>query len=192
MNCDDFNDKLPEYLDGTLTASEQATASEHARECAACQKTLARQESLAKAIRVSLQCETGKLSLGAEARRKILAATTRKPEPAVWESFRAWFAATRRRMVLAGIAGLCFLLLISGGYLYLHSKNNSGREIATNDDRYTYVVDVPVRAEMYVFRTQGDTVVDAVITETGVADASFAENIRPPALPKFQPNPSNL
>src|ERR1700757_1993114 len=72
MNCEDFNDRLPEYLDETLSAAEQAAAREHVQDCAACRQALARHTAYAKSIRRAFDRETQRLSLSAEVRQNIL------------------------------------------------------------------------------------------------------------------------
>jgi anti-sigma factor RsiW len=192
MNCETFNDRLPECLDGALTETEAVAASAHARECAACRKELARQERLAKAMRGSLERDARGLSLSVETRQRILRTLeTKESTPTDWGGIRTLFAVTRERIALGGTVTLCLLLSFCGGYLYLRSKNSPPRQ-ASDDKLYSYNVDVPLQTEIHVFRAQGDTIVDAIITEAGVAEASFVENTVPQFPPKSQTDQTNL
>ena len=120
MNCEQFNDQLPEYLDKTLPAAALATARDHVQQCNACRQTLARQEALAKSIRLSLHQETKGLSLRPEARRNILnALDLEKPAGTAREGSLDFLASLWRQPVRAGAILLCLLLFISGSHFIL-------------------------------------------------------------------------
>src|SRR5260370_37117322 len=104
MNCENFNEWLPEYLDETLSTAEQAAAREHVQKCGACQQAVARQEAFAKSIRLSFNRETQGLSLSAETRQSILSALKQQRlQPTSWERLRTFFAVLWRKPVWAGL-----------------------------------------------------------------------------------------
>jgi hypothetical protein len=187
MNCENFNDRLPEYLEDTLSTAEQAAAREHVQRCGACRQALAQQEAFAKSIRLSFNRETQRLSLRPEQKRNILNAL-KQPEfsPTAWEKIQAFFAVLRRHPAWAGTVLLCVVLLICGSRFYLDSAKQSSGQATVKDDRITWVIDVPIETEMHVYRRQNNMVVDAVVTEISVVDASFSENIR--SSPSSQPH----
>jgi predicted anti-sigma-YlaC factor YlaD len=186
MNCEDFNDRLPEFLEDTLSTADQAAAREHVRKCVACRQASAQQEALAKTIRLSFQLETQRLSLHPTTKQNILNALKRREfPPTVWESVQAFFAVLRRHPASVGSAFLCLVLLITGGRFYLDSAKYSPAQATLKDNRITYDIDIPIQTEMHVFRRQNNMVVDAVVTESSAIDASFSENMR--SSPSLQP-----
>jgi hypothetical protein len=187
MNCETFNDQLPEYLEDTLSTPEQGAAREHVQKCGACQQALAQQEALAKFIRLSFNRETQRLYLRPETRRNILNALKRPGfSPTAWERIQAFFAVLWRHPAWAGTALICLVLLISGSRSYLDSAKHSAAQATVKEDRITYIVDVPIQSEMHIYRRQDNMVVDAFVTENSVIDASFSENMR--SSPSSQPH----
>jgi hypothetical protein len=187
MNCENFNDRLPEYLEDTLSIADQAAAREHVQKCGPCQQSLARQEALAKSIRLSFNRETQQLSLRPETRLNILNALKR-PEspPTALENIQAFCAVLWRHPAWTGTVFLCLILLISGSRLYRDSAKHSFALASVKEDRITYLVDVPIQTEMHVYRRQNNMVVDDVVTEISLIDASFSENRR--SSPSSQPH----
>ncbi|HZM01635.1 MAG TPA: zf-HC2 domain-containing protein [Candidatus Saccharimonadales bacterium] len=170
MNCETFNDLLPEYLDETLPAGEQAAVREHVLKCGTCQRTLAREEASAKSIRFSFNRETEGLSLRPEIRQNILIAAN-QPEaaPSIRENIRACWASLWRQPAWAGAVLFCLLLLVFGALFYLHPAKRSSAQAST------YVIDVPLQTETYIYRRHNNTVVDAVVTGVSVIDAKLID-----------------
>jgi hypothetical protein len=187
MNCENFNDCLPEFLEDTMSTAEQAAAREHVQKCAACQQALAQQEALARSIRLLFARDTQRLSLRPETKRNILNALKQpKIPPTAWERIQTLFAFFRRHPAWAGTAVLCLALLISGRRIYLNSAKRSSTQATVKDNRITYDIDVPIQTEMHIYRRENNMVVDAVVTEMSVIDASFSEPMR--SSPLSQPN----
>ncbi|MDB6037902.1 MAG: hypothetical protein JWM99_1743 [Verrucomicrobiales bacterium] len=182
MNCGDFNDRLPEYLDDALSATQGAAAREHLQKCSDCQRVLAREETFGKTFRSSLNRETQILSLNPAVRRNILNAAKQPPvPPTAREIIRAYFAILWRRPAAAGIAFLCFVSLIFAHRFYPGSAKHSFAQAIMEDERITYAIDVPIQTPIHVYRRQNNMVIDAVVTGISVIDASFSENMRPSA-----------
>src|SRR5271157_2737664 len=146
MNCENFNDRLPEYLEDTLSIAEQAAAGEHVQKCGACQQALAQQEALAKSIRLAFNRETQRLSLRPETRLNILNALKR-PEfpPTAWENVQAFLTVLWRHPAWAGTVFLCLVLLICGSRFYLDSAKHPFAQSSVKNDRVTYLIDVPIQ-----------------------------------------------
>ena len=179
MNCEQFNDQLPEYLDKTLPAAALAAARDHVHQCDACQRNLARQEALAKSIRFSLHQETEGLSLSPEARRNILNTLNQKKLPAIprdniLDRILDFFAILWRQPARAGAILLCLLLFISGSHFVLRQVIPASPPPTARDKRITYTFNVPIQATRHVDRRQGNMIVDSVVTEVGVVDADFS------------------
>lgn len=172
MNCEKFNDQLPEFLDETLSAAEQAAAREHVQNCVACRQALAREEALAKSIRLSFDLETQNLSLSAETRQSILKAWKQRElgRASAWERLREWCTIHPWKPALAGLVFFCCVLLFISGSRLLPPQppaRGSGE---------IYIIDVPMQAEVHLYRRQGNRVVDALVTGATVINASFLES----------------
>jgi hypothetical protein len=181
MNCQDFNDRLFDYLDDTLSPAEEVAAREHAQQCGSCCRALEQQQAFAKSIRFSFDRETQRLSLRLDTRRDILSAVTRPKVPLTgWENIQAFFAVLRRQPAWAGAVLLCLVLLLTfANRLYLALGKHPSPQARVTDNRITYVVDVPIRTEMYLYRRHNNMVVDALVTEISVMNASYSENMAP-------------
>ena len=187
MNCEDFNYRLPEYLEDTLSSAEQAAAAEHVQKCGACRQTLMQQEAFAKSIRLAFDRETQRLSLRPETRLNILNALKRSDfPPTAWAKVPAFWKILWRHPAWAGAVFLCLVLLISGSRLYLDSAQHPVAQASVKKDRITYLIDVPIQTERHVYRRQNNMVVDAIVTEIGMIDGSFSENMR--SSPSSQPH----
>jgi Putative zinc-finger len=182
MNCENFNDQMPEYLDGSLTTAQQASARQHVEKCLDCQRALARQEAFAKSIRLSLNRETEGLSLRPDTRRNIVKAFEPTRRASIW----LFFEAIWRRPAWVGIVLTGLLLLISGRHFYRHPAKIPAQQTAAKDGRFTYAINVPIQTETQIDRRQNNMAVDAVVTGAGVIDLSFSEDNR--QSPSMNPN----
>jgi hypothetical protein len=180
MKCEDFNDKLPEYLDGMLSGTEQAGAQEHLRQCVGCQQLLQRQEALAKSIRLALDQETRGLSLDWEAKRNIANAWKQhQPRRNGCNGAAAWLAVIGQRPAWTGAVLLSLLLLIFSDILYRHPAEDAALPSAAAQARNFCVIDVPIQTKIHVSRNEKNMMVDAVIPEFMVAQATFSGEAKP-------------
>ncbi len=186
MNCEQFNERLDEYLDESLDAAELALARAHAQGCVACQEALRRREAVANSVRFSLNRQTRGLSLSGEARRNIIAALQpREALPGVGESLRTIFRQRAWAMALILFAGL----VIFGGYFYLQPQKNASPQAIVADDSRNCVIDIPFETETHVSRMENNMAVDAIVSSAGVLHASFSKSIRP--SPSLKPRSEN-
>jgi anti-sigma factor RsiW len=180
MNCEDFNDKLPEFLDGLLSAPEQTATREHLQQCLCCQKSWRHQAVLAKSIRLAFKQETDGLSLNPETRRNILnACNQREPRRKASDGVLAWLAAIWRRSAWTGAVLFLLLLLIFRGVLYDRPTTAPALPSATAPPRKLCVIDVPIKTKIHVSRTEKNMMVDAVIPSVMVAQATFSGEAKP-------------
>ncbi|MGO8700881.1 MAG: zf-HC2 domain-containing protein [Limisphaerales bacterium] len=178
MKCEDFSDKLPEYLDGMLSVAEQAAAQEHLQQCTRCQRLLQHQGALAKLLRFALDQETHGLSLDLETRRNILDAWRQpKPRRKAWDRAPAWLALIWRRPAWTGAVLLSLLLLISGAILYRHPAASTA--LPSTATKSFCVIDVPIQTKIHVSRNENNIMVDAVIPGVMVAQATFSRDTIP-------------
>ncbi|HZV33066.1 MAG TPA: zf-HC2 domain-containing protein [Verrucomicrobiae bacterium] len=179
MNCEQFKDRLPEYLDETLSAAEQTAANDHVQNCVACRQALAREQALAKSFQLSFDRETQRLSLGAEARQNILKAWKQRElrSASTWGSVRAFFTETPWKPAWAGLGFGCILLFISASLLLQRKPvERASLQPAQRESADNYVVDVPIETEVHLYRREGNSVVDAVVKGATIINATFSEN----------------
>lgn len=106
MNCQEFIEKLDDYLDGERTNTEHQTATAHTRDCSACQQRLADRGALRSALR-GLPTPAPRHGFFDEAlnrayrshphwRRSYVAATALAASLALWIGF-GWFPNSLRQ-----------------------------------------------------------------------------------------------
>src|SRR5438309_2282826 len=115
MNCQDFNEKLHDYMDETLGADGQAAAEEHLRQCGACRSALSRERIVAKSIRHSLDHAMACLSLPPGTLRNVLKRLEpQATQPKAWMRFlqRLCYPVIRPVGVGAALLGIVLLILV--------------------------------------------------------------------------------
>lgn len=180
MNCESLTDRLPEYLDGTLPATEHAAAQQHIEECAVCRQAVVRQKAFAKSVQLTLNREVQGLSLSAKTRQNILDALKQpEPEPATsWKRLASYLTIAWRKPTWAGLAFVCLLLFIFGNRFYLQPARRSAPQAMAHEAGDIYVVDVPIESETHFFRRQNGNVVDTVVKGAGLISANFSGDFR--------------
>jgi anti-sigma factor RsiW len=87
MNCRNFQKRLYEYVEGSLSASAQAAAARHLAGCNVCRQAVRQEQQLAQFMSSRLQRDTMALTLRPDIRNRILTASEAKSSPpAVLES----------------------------------------------------------------------------------------------------------
>lgn len=176
MNCQDFNDRLYDYLDDTLASDVQASVREHLRQCDDCRRVLLREKAVAQCIRRSLDVATAGLAIHPQTLRNVLAAWESKPIPpnALPQAWR-WFILRPILAVSAGAAflGALFVFLNLQAHRQPVEKSTSRAASATRQD--TWIIDVPIPAESHLFRLQNGMVMDAITPSVATAHARFLE-----------------
>ena len=172
MNCQDFNDQLHEFLEGSLCAEDQSAARQHLHGCDTCSRALFREEARAKSIGQSLRHATSDLALLPETKRAILkGAEANKPSSDQWMRIREIFTAWPIRPLVVGVAlaGCMFL------FLGIYTNRSTTKPIVPQQIAYvafdSCVVDVPLPTEIHLFRRENNRVVDTIITNAATGRA---------------------
>jgi hypothetical protein len=174
MNCDEFNDRLLEFLDESLDAGVQDSAREHLRECGDCRRAVQREQATAESIRHSLERAAANISLRPEARRNILRALESQPAPA-YNWLRAWLFSVPVRLIGAGAALTALVLLLRGISLNHRMAERPAPTLAAQSDQNIRTIDVPGQTPTHVFRWENDSVVDMIIPGATVGYAQIPE-----------------
>lgn len=192
MNCRHFQDKLFEYVEGSLSAEEMAAAQQHLAGCTACRKPVRQEQKLAQALSDRLRQTGESLTLRPEIMRNVLAAS-RATRPAR-ESFSILWM---RWLRLASIP--VSLLLIIAFLLAAHfSATRTGERtstpvathvstaMATDRQQPEASVELSYRLPVHEFHQEGNLVMDAFVDESVVANGTIPSG-SPKNLPqKFE------
>ena len=191
MNCENFQDKLYEYVEGTLYTGEHDKAEEHLAVCVACRQAVQQEQKLAQRLSNQLQQSTEVLTLRPDIRRNILAVSNDKAaSPATAESiFDLW-----KWLRLAAVP--VSLLLAGALLLAIYFYNTRGRQtnsvpitpVANNNLESAVSVQMSYQLPTRQFHQDGNLVVDTLIDETVVASGTFQPGGKESISPNLQMN----
>ena len=168
MNCRRFQNKLFDYLDGALSRGARTAAGRHLAQCEACRQLLRRQQQAAHALSERFHRDTAAMALGPEAPQRILAALAKhsagQAERHLLAGFwprLAWLAAVTACLVAAWLmTGLPFGPRGERAGATRSSGHETGAAVS---------IDISYCAPTYVFRREGNFVIDALICQPRVA-----------------------
>jgi len=174
MNCRRFQNRLYEYVEGTLSPARQAAAETHLARCSACRQAVHQEQQLARFLSERLRQDTETLALRPEIRHRILTTLEHKPVPpsngesiiVLWNRF-AW-----------PLAMAASLLLIVASLLgnYFSGARVHETEVARSDGRdkhFAVSIQVSCCVPTYRFHQEGNLVVDTLSCETMVANETL-------------------
>lgn len=170
MNCRRFQDRLYEFVEGTLSAGARAAADQHLAGCAACREIVGRELDLARFLSGGLRQSTEHLALHPEIRRRILTVPARRSAPpALVESIAALWSRFAGQTVVA----LSVLLIVAFG-LIRHFPRARGQDAeAARTSALNPETAVSVQVSYQVpscnFRREGNLVMDTLSYNTVVA-----------------------
>ena len=165
MNCRRFQNRLHEYVEGTLSAGTQAAAESHLARCTACRQAVSQEQQLAQFLSERLRQGTGTITLRPQIRRRILTAlksipaTNRESDVCLWNRFA-------RPLAIA----VSLLLIVTFLLINFFSGAKVHQTKTVRPDIHSAVsIEVSYRVPMYKFRMEGNLVVDTLSYETIVA-----------------------
>ena len=177
MNCRQFQDKLFEYVEGSLSGDDLAAAQKHLSSCSACRKPVQEEQQRAQALSARLRQSSEPLTLRPEIVLNILAAS-RTARPAATESLAGLWM---RWLRLASIPAS--LLLIAAFVLAVHfygRPTHPGGSLTTgyvptpSDSRQPDVsIEMSYRLPVHKFHQEGNLVLDAFVDETVVINGAI-------------------
>jgi len=179
MNCRRFEDLREEFLDGTLSSGDQATAEEHLASCSACAEGLRQRQQFGGRVTEGLQQTAQSLRLRPEVERRILrewaCESTKDPTPRWAERFAG-------RLIWRWAAAAVFVAAViwmTGRFRSV--QNITGRNPEATDEGI--VVEVSYRAPVHAFQTEGEFVRDSLDYETVTVNTRLGPDIRPASPP---------
>jgi len=162
MNCRRFEELREEYLDGTVSAGEQAAAEAHLADCTPCAEGLRQRREIGRRVANGLQEATHSLRLRPGVERQILRqwaptpARASSPRPADWfASLLIWRWAAAATFVVA-------VIWVAGRPA--GPPTTKTKAPGAPDDGV--VIEVSYRAPVYVFENDGEFVRDSLNYET--------------------------
>ncbi len=168
MNCRHFQDHLYEYVEGSLPALAQAGAGKHLAECLACRQAVQQEQQLVQFFSDRLQQASETLALRPQIRQRILANLDRNPNGPANNEFMllSWIRFARPLAVAASVLLIVALLLVS------RFSRKQPQQVFSSD-RHAVPTTVSIQLSYcvptYVFRQEGNLVVDTLACETVVA-----------------------
>jgi len=186
MNCRRFQNRLYEYVEGSLSASARAAAERHLGGCSACRQAVRAEHALAQVMSSQFQQDAKTLTLPSHVRNRILTAaqgqSTRSAAPASnpnWWNRLFWRAASPALLLLVA----AFLLTPrSPGKRMYHVETISS---INGDSRPAVSVEIVYHQPACTFRREGNRVIDRLSDETVVATGT----LRPGGTESLSPNP---
>jgi anti-sigma factor RsiW len=174
MNCKNAQENLHEYQDGALSAPEMGSLRRHLEECAACRQMVQREMEFARLTSCGLERAVNEVRLEPHARRRIaqvavqknLARCARHDVPSFWVRLGWQFAAAGAVVLVLGIGAL------QRFGSHPHSQPDPAH-VSMPSGRTQILVNLNYFAPSYTFRWEGDTVVDCLVYEPRVAEASL-------------------
>jgi anti-sigma-K factor RskA len=181
MNCQRFQDRLYEYVEGVLSTDERAAAETHLAQCGACRQAVHRERQLAQFLSDRLQQGTESLALRPDVRRRILKTAERQLDA---PSGRASLADLWKR--LAWPLALAISLLVVALLIFNHLPGVRTNEAALDrsngrDDHSVVSIEVSYRKPGRAFHQEGNLVVDTLTEETVVVTGTLSATRQPPA-----------
>jgi predicted anti-sigma-YlaC factor YlaD len=174
MNCQEFQDRLYDYVDDTLGSDVQARVREHLRSCGDCRRALLCERAVAQSISHSLNRATGNLSARPEMLRNVLEAWESRPILSNgWMRAWRWFISNPVQPVSAGAALLAALVLFVGlSAVHQHAADSVSQGVA-KPPQITWIIDVPIQTQTHLSRLQNGVVIDAIALGVAIDHARF-------------------
>ena len=170
MNCRRFQNRLHEYVEGTLPAGIQAAADKHLAGCAACRQAVGQEQQLAQFLSNRLRQGTEPLTLHPQIQQRILAALESIPATNGGSVVCLWDRFARPLGIAVSLVLIVTFLLIDffSGARVRETVRSDGRDIQS-----AVSIEVSYLVPTYKFSKEGNLVVDTLSYETVVASGTL-------------------
>ena len=170
MNCRRFQNRLHEYVEGTLSAGTQAVADRHLARCTACRQAVGQEQQLAQILSERLRPGTETLALHPQIRRRILTALQSIPATERDSVISFWSRFARPLGIAVSLLLIVTFLLIDffSGARVRETVRSDGRDIQS-----AVSIEVSYLVPTYKFSKEGNLVVDTLSYETVVASGTL-------------------
>ena len=166
MNCQEFQNELFEYVEGSLAVGEQAVADEHLLQCSACRQAVERERLAAQYLSEGIRRGVEPLVLRLGVQRRILTACEAGSAAHVRDGliFGLW----QRFAWPVGIAAALLVTVIAGMNHFSGARGVGGKaqSVVSIEDSYQ----VPI----HKFHAEGNLVTDNISYETVVVSETLS------------------
>jgi anti-sigma factor RsiW len=172
MNCENLQDWLHEYMDGSLDATAQVAADRHLAGCDACRRAVLREQQFAGRMSGQLRDGVANLTLRPEIRNRILKAAAGRPAaPGMLEIIEGWWNSYARMVAIPAS-----VLLVAAFLLAAHFHSREARVYHTEtiasisrEACPAVAVEVSYQTPAYTFHREGNRVTDSLSDKTVTA-----------------------
>jgi predicted anti-sigma-YlaC factor YlaD len=183
MNCERFQNRLYEYMEGTLSAGTKAAADRHLSCCCDCQQSLRQEQQLAQFLANRLRLSTETLTLRPEIRQGILTASRRKSDHStIAESIVGLWNRFTRPAIIVGSMLLFVTVLLTGHFSGIKINKMQSTQFADRNLPAAVSIEISYRVPIRQFQRQGNLVLDTMSYETVVATGIIRPGGREPFL----------
>jgi hypothetical protein len=187
MNCKRFQDRLYEYVEGSLSPARQAAADKHLARCTDCRQALRQEQQLTQFLSERLRQDAETLSLHPEGRQRILTALQHKSAPPMDRQsiIHPWNRLAWPLAVAASLLLIATLLLIKH---FSSARAPETKTLQSNgpDIHSAVSIEISCCVPTYEFRREGDLVVDTLSCETIVASGTLGTGGQKPVPQKTE------
>ncbi len=172
MNCRRFQNRLYEYVEGSLSAGTQAAADRHLARCTSCREAVGQEQRLTQILSERLRQGTETVTLHPANRQRILTACASIPAADVDSVARLWNRFARPVGIAVSLLLIAAFLVIS---FFSSARVNETKEVRSDrrDIHSAASIEVSYRVPIYKFRKEGNLVVDTLSYETIVASGTL-------------------
>ena len=171
MNCEAFRESIYDYLDETLSLSEQKGFEAHLADCAGCRDALQRESQLSNRLKNDFERAVSATTLDHVDRRRIVAAAEReltersdRPKNSFWTHIVSPIAAA-----VATLAASIWVGSQPMRFPPLAPQSSVDTDYRNREVRFR----VSLSSGGYIFRKEGDQVIDALTSDTVFADGTL-------------------
>lgn len=166
MNCQEFQNELFEYVEGSLAAREQAAADEHLSQCSVCRQAVERERQAAQFLYEGFRQSVESLVLRTDVRRRILTALEGECAKNVYGG--GFIGFWNRFAWPLGIAAALLLVAAIVGINHFSGGRGVGPEAGS-----VVLIEDSYRVPIHKFRAEGNLVTDDISYETVVVSETL-------------------
>jgi len=176
MRCQQFDRRLWEFLDGSLSAWRRAAAEQHLSGCARCRGLVQRQRQLGQHLSGQFAQATQELKLRPEVERTILSAwTPAGPGQLARPGWRGSFLNWKPWAWAAAAACVLGVAFLAGHFANGHSSGLAQRGPVAPPISHSAMVQLSYQVPTYRFQKEGSLVRDTLIYQTVVVNGTLPE-----------------
>ena len=178
MNCQEFQDILFEYVEGSVSQEQRTDADSHVARCAECNAALRREKQMQQRLSSGLQQSVEALNLGSQGRAQLLKVleanrpSCRRSQAQVFAEL--WVRVVAALGAAAVIAGLAVWIWRPGVSPQIAKETNPTPVAAqVSKAKPTIQIRLPGLVTSYTFQQNGDFVVDTFDEQTNFVNVTL-------------------